>query len=135
MRLQYHLIASLALAAVFYPYYGIHSLLALSGFFIDVDHYITYVIERKDISLRRAYHFCLGNRYSNVLCVFHSAEFVVGLSAVSLFSPVLFIAVAGVLLHLLMDVLCLYSKGRANETKFFVLTLRLMSIHKDKKKR
>lgn len=127
MELYKHLIASLLLAAVLYPFYGLYSLLALVGSLIDIDHYIFYVIKNRDLNPRKAYNFCHNKTYLNIFCILHNLEFIILLAALSLFIPVLFIAAISIAIHLLMDIIYIYHAGRLRkEFKTLSLVTRMI---------
>ncbi len=92
------------------------TLLFLASFLIDVDHYLLYVIERRDISLRKAYFWCrdLGLTYESLtpkqlktaripICFFHTFESTIILFILSFFSEFLFFIFLGFIFHLLVD--------------------------------
>src|SRR3989344_2064766 len=66
----------------------------LSSFLIDVDHYLYYIIIKKDFSLKNAYNYHLDIRNNNKkgkIRLFHTAEFLIVLLILSFFyKPLLF---------------------------------------------
>lgn len=88
----------------------------LASFLIDVDHYLLYVIEKKDISLRKAYIWCrdLGLTYESLtfkqlktaripICFFHTFESTIILLILSFFSEFILFIFLGFIFHLLVD--------------------------------
>ena len=56
MLVSLHVIVSAIVSIILYPFLGWYTLVFfLSAFLIDVDHYIEYAVEKKDLSLVRAY--------------------------------------------------------------------------------
>ncbi|MFC1732509.1 hypothetical protein ACFL6I_19570 [candidate division KSB1 bacterium] len=106
MKLQTHFIVSLFISIALFPLFSYASFLVLiGGFFIDSDHYLYYIIKKKDISLKRAYNFCAGpkKRYSDIFCIFHHIEFLILMIVLSYFSRYIMIITIGIAVHFLMD--------------------------------
>ncbi len=108
-----HLIASIILAAICYPFFGINSALIIAGgFLIDIDHYFLYAIKHKDLSIKNAYNYfsslkTLKNyqRQKQGLCIFHTAEFMLLLLLLSFSSILIAILLGGVVLHVMLDLI------------------------------
>ncbi len=108
-----HLIASLIMAAVFYPFFGISSLLVIAGgFLIDADHYLFYAIKFRDLSIKKAYDYhtdikpiSKSQKQKLNPYVFHTAEFMLLLLFLSFKSTLFLIFLAGVVLHVILDII------------------------------
>ncbi|MBW2985261.1 hypothetical protein KY313_01225 [Candidatus Woesearchaeota archaeon] len=97
------------LIAIFFPFFGWSSLIILlGGFFIDVDHYLIYVIKKKDISLIRAYNYFRygsNNDFKDHPLIFHFVELTAILIIFSFFNYLVLLLTIGVLTHLLLDLI------------------------------
>lgn len=104
-----HFLSCILLIAIFFPFFGWASLIILlGGFFIDVDHYIIYVIRKKDISLIKAYkYFRYGSSqdFKNIPLVFHFVELTAILIFLSFFNYLILLLTIGILTHLLLDLI------------------------------
>ena len=107
----FHLLGSLAVIAILFPFYNIWSFVFLVGsFFIDIDHYIWYVIKERDFSLRRAYLYSRDkrNKGKDHLHIFHVWEFWVLLFLLAFFNTFFALVFLGLVFHLTMDFIDLY---------------------------
>ncbi|MBI2662433.1 hypothetical protein HYX11_03160 [Candidatus Woesearchaeota archaeon] len=111
MNLSVHFITSIILTAILSPWWGYQSLIVIvGGFLIDVDHYLAYIIERKDMNLVKAYKF---NRYEKTsvngfINVFHTIEFWVVCAIFSFYVEIMVMFVMGLILHMLLDIISCY---------------------------
>ena len=100
-----HLIISIIIASILLPVFGYFSLLAIvGGFLIDVDHYIWYVLKKKDISLKR----CIDYHYSEVanlrvMHFNHTIEAGIVLAVLSIYINELIPLFIGFIAHMLAD--------------------------------
>tara|TARA_Y100000310_G_C19966257_1_gene483448 strand:+ start:91 stop:471 length:381 start_codon:yes stop_codon:yes gene_type:complete len=97
------------LIAIFFPFFGWSSLIILlGGFFIDVDHYLIYVIKKKDFSLIRAYnYFRYGSSkdFEDTPLIFHFVELTAIFIFLSFFNYLILLLTIGILTHLLLDLI------------------------------
>ena len=109
-----HIIIGLVFGVILYFAAGftlVQSLVVfLSSFLIDIDHYIIYVITKKDWNIFRAYqHFKekLANKERKLLslCIFHTYEFIAVLAIATMFYEPLSFILLGFLLHIMTDIL------------------------------
>jgi hypothetical protein len=79
---------------------------------IDVDHYLFYVIKKKDWNLKRAYQYYEAQlsiyqkqkeHYDAPLCIFHTAEFVIVLIVLAFYSKIALFVLMGTVLHYVGD--------------------------------
>jgi len=120
----YHFIASLVLAAILYPFYGVNVLfIFVGGFLIDLDHYLWYIYKNKGFNPINAYKFYLKmlkeksfNQKRKYLLLFHSAEFLVLMVIFAFYSKIMFIILIGLLYHYALDTITILfiSKGRCS---------------------
>jgi hypothetical protein len=91
----------------------------LSSFLIDVDHYIYYTLNNKDISLKNAINYFLGkrkrlskisikkrNKYYSMFCFLHGIEVLLVLFILGLFISKYFLLILiGFTFHLCLDLI------------------------------
>ena len=111
---KYHFIFSFLISFLLLIF-GLDSIFCLlfflSGFLIDVDHYIYYVQEKKDFNLRNAYYYnknYLGQdlkrkNQTHLVYIFHTVEFLFILLILSFFIEFFWPILAGCLFHLAID--------------------------------
>ena len=97
----------------------------VASIFIDVDHYLFYIITKKDVSLRNAYRYFikmnnLHNNLSrkekrklpyNVFCIFHGIETILVLVLLSLFHRIFLYILIGFIFHEFLDLVYLLYHG------------------------
>ncbi len=101
-----HFLSSSLLFLILFPFFGWFSLIVyLGGFFIDVDHYLIFVIKKKDFSLKNAYYYFLKGKFNwkTEPLVFHFLELTFILVIFSFFHWIFFLLVSGIILHLILD--------------------------------
>jgi hypothetical protein len=121
MLVSRHIILGILLSIFLYflfPNLGIFSIsiIFLSSFLIDVDHYIYYVYKYKSLSLKKAYFFFLEikkkwiafspaekRQYQFLILLFHGVEFLFVLAVASFFSQIMLYIFIGSAFHLLVD--------------------------------
>lgn len=109
----FHFLASLVLCAVLYPFYGINSFFVIvSGFLIDLDHYLWYVYKFKNFNFIKAYKFYLKinkeksfAKQKKCIIIFHSVEFLILMVILSFYSKIMFIILIGLLYHYVLDII------------------------------
>ena len=114
-----HFWASLVLATITFlvgwatPFQSF--LIFFGGFLIDTDHYIWYVYNKKDWSLKKAYqwHYALYIKKEKRKClhVFHTVESFLVIILISVFYAVFYYLFAGMAFHLLLDCIQAYQYG------------------------
>ncbi len=115
----------------------------LATFLIDIDHYIFYVIKKKDFSIKRSYEYYpplrekekaflkKGIKPIHPLSFLHTFEFLLIFAVLSLFSRLFLLIFLGFLFHSLVDVINMAAEKRsyARQYSFFAYILN----RKDKK--
>ncbi len=129
MTLGRHLMYTGATAAILLTFRsGVEVLLfTTAGILIDADHYLAYVIRRRDLSVRRMFRYF--NEFQSVertvpyfgLCLFHTADILLLIGILSWFFPLLRPVVAGMLFHHLLDIIDLTRKGVPFIRAFFLV--------------
>jgi len=84
----------------------------LAAIFIDFDHYLAFVLMKKNLSLKKAYNYYIKliekiNKGINVkcpLCIFHTIEFLIPFGILSYFNGFIFLIFCGFIFHLLVDI-------------------------------
>jgi hypothetical protein len=102
-----------------------------SSVLIDVDHYINYILHKKNLDLRKAYKFFIESekkwfalplkkreKYQRMVFYFHGIEFLILIFFLSLMSSIFIWIFLGIIVHLIIDLIeleyyqePLYSKG------------------------
>jgi len=113
MMLSTHIVLTLILSLVLYPFIGINSLIVfLSGFVFDIDHYFYYIAKEGDFSLKNSYLYCLsGNEINNKrknekedsFHIFHTIEVWTLLIILSLFVKEFIFVFIGLMFHMVLD--------------------------------
>lgn len=104
MFLQYHFFIGLIISLVLYPLYGLNVLIIFfSSILMDIDHYILYIFKFKSFNLLKANKYFINHEGTSFLFL-HTAEFVILLLILSLYSNFVFFILMGVALHLLLDI-------------------------------
>ena len=99
-----HFIITLILSIVLYPLFKLNVLwFFLSGFLIDFDHYLYYVLKYKTLNFSKAYSYYLKKQDELFLMIFHTIEFWILLLILSSFSMIFIFLLIGLLPHLTMD--------------------------------
>ncbi len=106
MDLSRHFIVCIILSILLFPSYSYQSFLVfLSGFLIDIDHYLWYSLKYKNFNPKTTYVFHkrrLSLKTIDRLHIFHTFEFWLLILILSLKYP-LFPIVIGLVIHLIMD--------------------------------
>lgn len=85
-------------------------LIFLSSFLIDTDHYAFYVKKKKELSLKKAYHWWskdLPRNHKPILNIFHTVEFHLLVLVLSFYIPLFLYVFIGMIFHSLLDILYL----------------------------
>src|SRR3989344_4026946 len=126
MLIRTHLIVTSILCVVILPVYGFNSLYLFIGcVFVDIDHLFLFILRTGSLDVKGAYRYFLGRYYAFRRTgfsrriydpyIFHSIEILTLLLALSFISQAAFIALAGVVLHIMMDLLSqLWFTGKTN---------------------
>jgi len=113
-----HLIVSLILAIILFPFFGLYSFVALiGGFLIDVDHIILYWIRFKNLNLTKTYKYFreIGinkdlEEYKKTIRIFHSIEFIILIIIASFYHKFFLILLISLIIHMIMDLIHEYPK-------------------------
>lgn len=107
-----HIIISSVLALTLFPIIGLNALIVFfSGILIDFDHYLQYIIDFKDYSLKRAYKYFISTVTSDVLQIFHVVEFWIILVVMAILIEFLKYVIIGMAVHIAMDFLDMQEKN------------------------
>jgi len=83
----------------------------LGAVFVDFDHYIWYIMRKKDFSLKKAYEY--GKKSDNnesYLHIFHTVEFWILIGIWAMYSKLIFMIVLGLSYHLVLDFIYIFYK-------------------------
>ena len=117
MMVSSHVVLTLIFAGILYPFIGWNSLIVfLSGFLFDVDHYLYYLVKKKDWSLKNAYLYSFPGtsvyeKHRDALHIFHTWEFWSLLLIGVLFSKIFLFVFLGLVFHMLLDGIDLIRTG------------------------
>jgi len=106
MKITYHFIVGLILSVILFPFFGIKSIIALIvSVLIDVDHFLWYILRYKkfDVNIKKIFNYYVNCCGKQVLCIFHTIEFLILLAVLSFFSEIFLIIFIAVLVHFFMD--------------------------------
>jgi len=106
-----HFLASIIVLGFLFPFYKLWGLAFLIGsFFIDVDHYLWYIIRHRNFSLKNAYfyHKERPRRERDMLHIFHVWEFWVLMFVLAFFNNFFALIFLGLVFHLILDFIDLY---------------------------
>lgn len=113
MNLKQHVAATGVVAATMIPYSSSTGILLFvaGGILIDVDHQIFYFVRtgRLDISgMFRYFREVVDQNLASIpylgICIFHTVDFLLTIALCSLFFPPLRYLLAGLVFHLLLDI-------------------------------
>ena len=113
-----HILTSLILALVLYPYFGLYSIVIfLAGFLIDIDHYFEYVARTGNLSPFKAYKEgiefakkCYKLRKSlrkDILHIFHVVEFYALIAILAIYSKFFLSIFIAITFHIILDIVAL----------------------------
>ena len=129
-------IFSLILVYFFNLSYFEASLVFLSSFLIDADHYIWWVLKKKDISFSKAYHWLknLPKNHKLRVDISHTFEFLLFIGILSYFSKFFVFILIGLLFHSISDIINMLPEiadSKKCSREYFLIRYLLT---KDKKK-
>lgn len=110
MKLSTHIVQGVCLSPAVYYAADLKTaiIFTMSFVFIDVDHYIHFVLKRRNISIKEMfiYYDALWDRKDDIfgISIFHTVEFLFLLFLLGLWHSVFRIIGAGFLTHLLFDI-------------------------------
>lgn len=93
-------------------------IILLSAFFIDFDHYLYYVYQKHDLSLKNAYSWFIKRskflhsltpkqrqQYKKPILIFHGIEFWLILVLLALIHQIFLFVIAGAIIHIACDLI------------------------------
>jgi hypothetical protein len=129
MRPKYHILIGFIVSIIFYFFFSIEifevSILFLSSFLIDFDHYIYYIFRTKNFSLKKAYYWYLKKekqlkklskrerkKVTYAFYVFHGFEWILVFFLLGYFVwDIFYFVTIGIFLHLFTDIMTEIIKG------------------------
>lgn len=135
-----HLVVSLILAAILFPFFGLYSLFALvGGYLVDVDHLIFYWIKFKSLNIKQAYRYFRGilqrkdvEEHNTVIAVFHSLELMGLLIVLSFYHIVFFVILIGLIVHVILDMIAIHQKFKVWIHLSLIKSLKNVKKHNKK---
>ena len=105
-----HVLFALIFAAILYPFIGNYSIVVfLSGFVIDIDHYLYYIIKKNDLNFMNGYLYHVpGSKvhesHHDSLHIFHTWEmWLLFLILAFIIHEVFLFILVGFIFHMLFD--------------------------------
>ncbi|MBI2449351.1 hypothetical protein HYV49_03570 [Candidatus Pacearchaeota archaeon] len=94
----------------------------LSSFLIDVDHYIAYVINKKDWSLSNSYKLYknVPRDHKPMIHFLHTIEFLIVLFILGLYFPLFMLIFLGFIFHSNLDIIEMINKRQLSQREFFL---------------
>jgi hypothetical protein len=108
MDIKDHLIISIIITIILFPFFGWFSVLAIvGGVLVDFDHYLWHIINKKTLSIRKAYHFMKHKNHANrnMTLIFHNIEFWIAKVILTYYFPFLLPLLIGIAAHMSMDLI------------------------------
>ena len=103
---KHHIIISFILSIILFPFIGFYTILVfLAGILIDADHYLYYIVSKKEISFRKAYIYCRDAEFHDILHILHVFEFYILIAVLSFFSDFFLYIYLGLVFHLMLDLI------------------------------
>ncbi len=121
------------------------SLVFLSSFLIDFDHYLVALKNTKKISLRKSFYYfkILGKKETKErkqkikrkgpLYLFHTLEFHILILILSLFRREFFYIFLGMIFHSLLDVVWMIKRDRIYRREYFFINWLIKNLNKTNK--
>ena len=112
-------------------------LIFLSSILIDFDHYLWFIVNFRNFSLKKAYLYLKNNKSKKnkrKLMVFHTIEFLILILILSSFFKLFIYVFIGTLFHILIDTIDLIFKIRKNKKskRYFSLIYYFINLSKAK---
>ena len=132
MYLRYHFLACVILTILLFPFFGYYSLLVfISGFLVDIDHYLYDVFNSKTFNLYKAYkmHMNKGRVIKDQLHIFHTLEFIILFLSLVIVSMNVYLMILAIsfIIHLNLDYIyelyLIKNKIKLNQTRASSLSL------------
>ncbi len=100
-----------------------------STFLFDVDHYLAYIIRKKDFSFKKSYRFFVESRYKAIekpkkrpfLFISHTIEFLILMIILSFFNKTILYMTIGLLFHSILDFHQLAKENRLYEREYSMI--------------
>ena len=103
---KYHFLASLILTAILYPHVGVISLLVFAtGWLIDLDHALYYVLRFRNFEYKKMYAYFKDRKFGKrkILNMFHTLEFYLITLILAFVNKYFLVLALGLFLHVTMD--------------------------------
>jgi len=126
---KYHILLGFTLSILLYSFSLITlpqaTLIFLSSFLIDIDHYLFYVKKKKDYNLKNAVIWfketLFLKKHKPMLVVFHTIEFIVLIAILSLYFKALIFILIGLLFHSITDLFYFIYLGFFNVREYSLI--------------
>lgn len=122
MLVKYHILFGLVFSIILYLVFPLTvleaSVIFLSSFLIDVDHYLWHIFNKKSMSLKKSIDYFFNKRkkytlmdskerekYKKTILFFHSLEFLIIVLLLSFINRFFLFVFIGLFFHLFLDIL------------------------------
>jgi hypothetical protein len=111
------------------------SLVFLSSFLFDVDHYMFGVVRNKTFNLKELYfwHKGLGRKHKPILHIFHSVEFIIFLGILAYFFNMFLFILIGLIFHTILDLIDLFLVKALRSREFSLIRFTILRRKSPKK--
>ena len=147
MLVKYHITLGAIISIILYLIFQLTILqtfiIFLSSVLIDVDHYLVYIFNKKNLSLNNARKYFLERRKKWIqlvpkekqkikrhILIFHGIEFLIILLALSFYNPIFIFILIGVSIHLILDYIDLIHHKDKLYSKFSQIYTHLTNKNK-----
>ncbi|MBU1246185.1 MAG: hypothetical protein ABIJ20_04565 [Nanoarchaeota archaeon] len=105
MLLKYHFIFTLIFCIFLFQFIQWWTIAVFfSGFFIDIDHYLYYILKKRNFNLKKAYQCETKPFGRDRLHIFHTIEFYTLIFGLAIFHNFFFFILIGLSFHQLIDI-------------------------------
>jgi len=132
MYLRYHFLACVILTILLFPFFSYYSLLVfISGFLVDIDHYLYDIFNSKTFNLFKAYKMHMNKEMmrKDQLHIFHTLEFIILFLSLVIVSMNIYLIILGIsfIIHLSLDYIyelyLIKNKIKLKQTRSYSLIL------------
>ena len=139
---KWHILLGFLYSIFVYYFFNLNiffsSIIFLSSFLIDFDHYLYYVVNKQDINLKRAYGWFkefskkyqkLSKKqktvYKRSIIIFHGIEFFILIILLSFYYKIFLFILIGISFHILLDFISIIHEKEPISTKLsFIYNLK-----------
>jgi hypothetical protein len=118
------------------------TIIFLSSFLIDFDHYLLYVYRKKRLSLKNSLRYFynegkkwkkimpIKNQYKRNIFIFHGVETWIPLAIISIYFPIFWFVLIGIGIHIFLDYIIILRLKDPWYSKFSIILTHSMNKNK-----